>query len=845
MVMRNIYKIIIISFCIIILAFSFISFLVNLKNISINQKLQYTKTIQLMDTVKIFTNNYGIPYIKAHSDNDLFFAVGYFHAKERLWQMDLARRAGKGKLSEIFGEKTLKYDLFLRSLNLENTVRETKDVLSKKSLQILSSFSNGINFYIQENKNRLSFEFGLLSYEPEEWTVDDCIIISKMMAFELSLGFYYDIAFGEMANSFGYEKAKRLIPSYPSNSPFVLDETVKTRNYSIPENSIDTLHNDSTIVSHSFNNKFNVFSYKDLKSIFQIIYETRDFLGMNGMSVGSNSWSRNKSFNHNSPAILANDPHLPIGLSARWLPMHIQSDNLNVFGFSIPGIPLVIIGRNDNVAWGITNVMLDDVDFFVEKIDDSGKYYYSNDTLKKEIAYVLDTIYIRGKEEYVYYQKYTERGQIISDSHIFYQENNTKNKYLDKFSLTFRWIGNVANDDFINMYNINKAKNWDEFTEALNLWSAPALNFTYADKQGNIGIAPSGFIPIRDVNCNPNFPNNAFESKTGWLGIAKGGVFGKLYNPQKRFVASANNKTADGIPYHITSFWEPPSRIERIEELLLISDEYTVRDAQYMQIDYYSMYAKQMFMYIVPVLERYNNLLDSNEKRIYNDFKKWDFVLNTESYEATIFNLFIERYLYNTFFDDLGEGYFKKYLLLSGIPLRKLIEISTDNYNAFFDDVRTSNVERRDYQIVKSFKEAIKKAKETFKSDNYKHWKWGKLHTINLKHKLSEVDFVGSVVTVGPFPIGGNSTTINNTEYKIYSDFETVIAPSVRFIADLGDDVVHFSLPGGVSGDPLSPNYSNLVQIWLNGGYIKYHFNNYYLNDLNLSVVIEPILSEN
>ncbi len=843
--MKNTYKIIIIAFCLIILAFSFISFLVNLKNISINQKLQFTKTIQLMDTVKIYANNYGIPCIKAHSDNDLFFAVGYFHAKERLWQMDLARRAGKGKLSEIFGEKTLKYDVFLRSLNLESTIRETKDVLTRKSLEILTSYSNGINFYIQENKNRLSFEFGLLSYEPEKWTIDDCIIISKMMAFELSLGFYYDVAFGEMTNSFGYEKAKKLIPSYPSNSPFVLDEIVKIRNYSIPQISIDTTKSDSSNINYSSHIRYDNAQSKEIMSIFNVISETRDFLGMWGMSIGSNSWARNKSFNHKTPAILANDTHLPIGLPARWLPMHIKSDELNVFGFSIPGIPLVIIGRNDNIAWGITNVMLDDVDFFVEKVDDSGKFYYANDSIKKEITYVLDTINIRGKENYVYYKKYTERGQIISDSHIFYDENKSQNKYLNKFHLTFRWIGNVANDDFINMYNINKAKNWQQFTEALNLWSTPALNFTYADKQGNIGIAPSGFIPIRDVNCNPNFPNNAFENKTGWLGIAKGGVFGKLYNPQKRFVASANNKTDDGIPYHITSFWEPSSRIERIEELLLISDEYTVRDAQYMQIDYYSMYAKQMFMYVIPVLEKYNNLLDSNESNIFNYFKKWDFVLNSESFESTIYNLFIERYLYNTFFDDLGEGYFRKYLLLSGIPLRKLMEITADNFNKLFDNVNTSNVERRDYQIVKSFKEAVKKTKETFNSANYKSWKWGKLHSINLKHKLSEVDFVGSVVTVGPFPIGGNSTTINNTEYRICSNYETVIASSVRFIADMGDDIIYFSLPGGVSGDPLSPNYSNLVQIWLNGGYIKYYFNNFYSNDLNLSIVIEPILSEN
>lgn len=835
--MRKFYPTIIVAICLIALIVSSMIFIINIKNISVSDRFTNLSSIQLMDTVKIYTSNNGIPKIIANNEHDLFFAVGYYQAKERLWQMDFARRAGKGKLSEIFGEKTLKYDLFLRALNLEQTVKETKDVLSKESQSILQAYTDGVNFYIQQNRRKLSFEFGLLSYVPDPWQIEDCIIISKMMAFELSMGFYYDVAFGEMAYSIGFDKAKGLIPSYPSSSPNVLDEFVRIRSYDIPKSTIDTNNRDTT-------EKVGITYNVNIQEAFRNIKNTREFLGINGTSIGSNSWARNKQLNQKSSAILANDPHLPVGLPARWIPMHLQTDEINVIGMMIPGIPLIICGRNENIAWGITNVMLDDVDFFVEKIDEHGKYYFNADSGKKEITYVLDTIQIKGKEDYIYYKRFTERGQIISDQHIFYKEGEHVNKYLSNYALTFRWIGNVACDDFLNMYKINLAKNWNEFNEALRLWSAPALNFTYADKFGNIGIAPSGFVPLRQEKCNPNFPNNAFEHSTGWNGIAKDGVFGRLLNPAKKFVASANNRTAENMQLHITSFWEPPSRIERIEELILQSEEYSVRDAQYMQNDFYSMYAKQMLKYVIPVIDRYKKLLDDGEKKTFEKFKKWDFIISAESIEATIFNIFIEKYLYNTFFDDLGEGFYRKYLLLSGIALRRLMEITQDELSEWFDNVKTPEKERRDYQILKSYKDAIKKAKKLFKTEDFYKWKWGQLHTITLKHRFSEDELIKPVVTVGPFPIGGNSTTINNTEYKIFENYETVIAPSMRFIADMGEDFVYISLPGGVSGDPQSPNYSNLVQIWLNGGYIKIPFKRTISEYYNLSVILEPKLSE-
>ncbi len=841
MVMRFPIKIIIFTICVVAIAIASLLFVINIKNISITDEKLRFGSVDLMDTAKICINRNGFPHITANNENDLFFAVGYLHAKERLWQMDISRRAGRGELSEIFGKEALNYDMFLRALNLSSTVAETKDVLSKKSLAILEAYTKGINFYIKSNKNKLSFEFGALDYFPQEWRVEDCLIINKMMAFELSFGFYYDITFGEIAASIGKERAKLFVPGYPDESPFVLDDAVKVRDYKIKE--IDTSKVDSIDYAayKDYSIEFNGFS--------DYIHSLRKFLSVDGSSIGSNCWARRKTANPSSPAILANDPHLSLGLPARWIPMHITSPEINAIGFMLPGLPLIISGRNDNIAWGITNLMLDDCDYFIEKIDNSGKYYFNQDSSKREINFVIDTIKIKNSSPHIYYKRFTERGQIISDAHIFNSNLKDMSKkqadaYLKKNALTYRWIGNSANDDILSMYKIGIARNWSEFTNATDSWSAPALNFTYADKKGNIGIAPSGYVPIRDVNCEPNFPNNAYEKHTGWMSIAKSGVFPKIFNPSKDFVASANNKTGGGVQQYLTAYWEVPSRAERIEELIMAPEEYTVRDAQYMQNDYLSLYAKKIFTYIIPTIDKHIHLLNKEEKEAYTLLKNWDFVLTQNSVAASIYSVFIGAYLYNTFHDELGSGYYYKYLLMSNLALRKLMEISANADHKLFDDVSTESRERRNYIIFKSFKEAIKKCKDLFQTADMKTWRWGQIHQLTLKHRFSESNFMRKMVTVGPFEVGGNSTTINNTEYRISESYEMIVGASMRFIADMGDSFVYISMPGGVSGDPLSSSYSNLVQIWLNGGYLKIPFSKLPKDDFEKILTLEPKLSE-
>lgn len=813
-----------------------IVFIVGIKNISVDNSLKEYSTLDAADTIKVFRNYYGVPHITASNEHDLFFAVGYAQAQDRLWQMDFMRRAASGRLSEILGEDAFASDRFMRALRLKNLSNEIVKKLSKKSAAILNAYSDGVNSFIINNPNRLSFEFGALDYKPEIWRPIDCILIGRLMALQMSLSFFSDTQFGEIQDKIGQDKADLLIPSYPENSPFVLDD-----NFSKKTAVITTKKDSNSTIGNALNNEF-LKNYNDMASA------ARNLLGINGSSLGSNSWAARKRMDTVSSAILAGDPHLSLGLPSAWMQIHFSTPDMNVIGAMIPGIPLCMIGRNDNISWSITNMMLDDADFFIERTDEEGKFYFPNDNSKKEIKFVNDTIKIRDKSDYVYYLRVTDRSVIISDAHLNNSPEHTlgmkifkfKNKYLNTHALTYRWTGNSISDEIFALYKINKAKNINEFKNGLDSWQVPALNFTYADKYGNIAIVPRGIVPMRGSTCNPDFPNQAWISNSDWYGYHKSNEFETQINPTKKFVASANNALSRNIPYHLSSLWEPASRAERIEEMLSASNLYSARDAQYMQIDYLSVYAREQLGIILPVLNKYYHLLQGNEKEAFYLLNKWDFVMTQGSAASMIYNETLVQLLNNIFYDKLGTRLFRSYLKISNLPLRKLSEIMKDPSNILFDNVNTENKEERDYIIVKSFKDAATSAGKRFDGQKPRNWKYGDKHTLTLNHPFSKNRFLSPTVTFGPLKMGGNSTTLNNTEYTLYDPYSVQIGASLRFIADMSENFIYTSMPGGVSGDPQSPNYANQVQIWLNGGYIKLPFDAQPAPDFKLTVLINP-----
>jgi len=762
-----------------------------------NSLKQYTSE-KILNNVKIYENNFGIGHIIAVDDYDLFFGIGYYQASKRLWQIDFLRRAALGNLSEILGEDALNYDKFLRSFDIKTISLNNYNKLSGKSQSILKAFSDGINFYIEKNKNSLSVEFGLLNYNPEKWQEWHSLAIGRLLSLEFSFGIWFDIVNAQIVDKLGINYLESFVPNY--------------NNFSFSK--IDT----NSFISRFSNNNYSEF-LKDIVNNF----------GLFSGGIGSNSWITISGDNQKQ-LILANDPHTAISSPARWMQVHITNSELNVVGLVIPGIPLPIIGRNDNIAFGITSILIDDFDYFSEKLTKDGKSYYINDSNTKKIEYKIDSIKIKNKETYKYYQRRTNRSIIISDNHLSKYDSKNLNQeinknYFNKNILTYQWIGSEISDEILALYKINKSQNFNEFYSGLQTWATPSLYISFIDKNQDIKIVPVGKYPIRHKDHNPLLPYYKDKTNHSWLGtefIQKKKIINDSL--KKGFLVSANTDIIK-IQDYLTNYWEPDSRFLRINEVLDIEKNNNIERTKYLQLDLKSKYAEKFCQFTLPIINEKNNLLNDLELKALEKLKNWDFIISTNSVAASIYIIFYKNLIKNTFADELGENLMSQYTFNSSYSTRKILELLSYNNHKIFDNLKTKEIENKNYIIFISFKETIQEIINIFKTSTIAQWKYGTIHTIQPEHILERIPLLKPLFEYSSEPIGGNNTTILNTDWNYNEPFKARVYPSVRFITDLNDSLVYVSLPGGISGNPTSNNYKDQYQLWLNGGYINLNIN--------------------
>ncbi|MDX9790406.1 MAG: penicillin acylase family protein [Candidatus Kapaibacterium sp.] len=795
-------KIIALIISLAIISIAFVIFMYNLANVSVSVDAKKINSEKIKSGAEVFVNFYGIPYVEAKNEEDLFFAVGYYHASARLWQMDYYRRLAGGRLSEIFGSRTVKIDKFMRTFDMENISKRNYDSLSGKSKTIIDAFCEGVNQYITDNSSTLSMEFSALNYKPKKWLPEHSLMIGKYLTFELSLSIWADLTFGEILEKGGMELFKQFIPD---------------------EEYSPALH----INNHFVENEMRKGSLAILGN--EILNIAGD-AGVRGSSSGSNCWTFRNSSGDSVSSILANDAHLLLSLPSRWIQMKIKSPEIEAIGLTLPGIPLIMSGRNKDISWGITNIMVDGFDYFLEKVDDKQEYYLDSDSNYKKITYEIDTIKIAGKSPEIYYKRKTGNSYIISDFHIIsdseeflkYKFNDKEKSLTDNNVVSFKWIGSAIGDEIYSLYKINTASEFEQVKYALRRWVTPGLNFHFCDKKGNMGLISAGVIPDRESDCNPNLPNPSWIKSYLWRGVTSLSDAGFVtYNPDKKFLSSANNKISVQSSLFISNYWEPESRAARISELLAESDDFSFRDAMYLQNDFLSVYAREIIEISTEVLDNYKNLMSAEEIDYLNMLKEWDFILSRASVEASVYTFFYEKLLHNTFIDELGTKIFNQYSFISSLPARKLISLMRLPDSELFDIKGTQNIENKEFIIFKSFRDGIDEFNEYFNQIEISKRTYGKIHTLTLDHPFSNSEFMKPAFSLGPFETGGNNTTINNGEWNINDPYKQVIGASMRIICDLSSDFVYSALPGGTSGDNMHPNYSDQLQIWLNGGYVK------------------------
>ncbi|MFQ5677532.1 MAG: penicillin acylase family protein, partial [bacterium] len=580
----------------------------------------------LSEPVEVYRDEYGVPHIFADNEKDLFKVAGFVSAQDRLWQMDFNRRTANGELSEVIGSAALDFDKHVRLWGFARTAAKIADTLSQQSRTALEAYTAGVNAFIDSHTDRLPIEFLLLDYKPRHWKIEDSIAFIRLMGWKLSFSWYTDLVLQELTNRLGEKKAREVFPDFPRQGPLIVPST------SAPFwTSAQKFINDGLAV--------------------------QAFLGIQGGRLGSNSWVVSGQKTISGKPLLANDPHLTLTAPSVWYEMHLSAGDLNVAGVSFPGVPGIVIGHNDRIAWGLTNGMIDDVDFYFETINPQNAEQYWDGSKWADFERLTEEIKVKEAPPETLQIKISRNGPVISQFHPVLQGSDNV--------VSMRWVGHETSDELLAYLKLQKARTWDEFAEALATYKVPAQNFIFASSDGDIGYYLAGAVPIR-FHTNGVLPHDGRRKTGQWIGQIPFDKLPHILNPPEGYIATANNKIVDDrYPYYLTNLWEPPSRAARIHRRLSDKELFSLDDFKDMQADDVSEYARDI---LPAVLSTLAVALDSTASEdvlsLYRLLNGWDGKESPGSIAASIFNAFVLKLTENTLKDEMGESLYGSYIRL-------------------------------------------------------------------------------------------------------------------------------------------------------------------------------------
>jgi penicillin amidase len=730
--------------------------------------------------VEVFRDHNGIPHVYAETERDLYTAVGFLMAQDRLWQMDLLRRVTMGRLSEIFGEDYVETDLLLRALRFSEKSKQLLNLTEPEIIDAFEAFAEGINQYIASHPRKLPPEFTILSYKPEPWEVYHSFNLIGYMAWDLKSGWSELL----LEKIYGMTDSIHMAEIMPDISVY------------------------KSLVYPGFDNDMIPLSVvSDLAELSGKL----ENLGVEIFS-GSNNWAVSGNRTVTGKPLLANDMHLSLSIPGIWYQMHqVVSGSLNVTGLVLPGQPLVVCGHNEKIAWGMTNTYVDNMDFYLEKInpEDSSQYLYMDEWRNFKVK--SEQIVIKGGDTVWRDIIFSHRGPVVSGF-----------KKMGKDIFTMHWVGDEFSNEIRTVYLLNRAGNWEEFKEALKTFLSISQNIVYADQEGNIGLFCAAGIPVRKRTGTFGLLPG-WTDEFNWKGMVPFEELPYSYNPQSGFVSSANNKTVDETyPYHVGSWYALPYRIDRIRELLAEKEILSVDDFRNIQLDQKS----KMAMHFQPALLK--SLSNRDELSVLQQqclklVETWDGTMNKTSPEAAIFETFYIRLKENLFSDELGTDLYNNMNNVATIIRPAVYRILEKNESIWADDVTTEVMESLADIYARSFRESVDDLQQRF-GDNPSQWEWGNLHQITLQHPLSSVRILDRVFSLnrGPFPVGGSFHTVSPYSYSSDDPAKVGHGSSHRHIFNFDNwDESLTVIPTGNSGIPAGRHYCDQTKMYIEGDYHK------------------------
>jgi penicillin amidase len=796
------------------------------------------KLFGLNGSVRVIRDKMGIPHIYASSLHDLFMAEGFVHAQDRFWQMDFWRHIGSGRLSEMFGKSQLDTDAFLRTLGWRQIAEKEFNALDPQYKSILTAYADGVNAYLQDHSGtRLSLEYGILglitpSYKPEPWTPIHSLTWAKAMAWDLRGNLGEEIERAILLKTLTPAQVAELYPPYPSDHPVIAPQ--------IGDLSAATQIDPARQI-FSAASAISAYPLSDLEFVSRKLDSLDGVLGKASSSIGSNNWVVSGKLTATGKPLLANDPHLGIQMPSIWyqIGLHCAPKSVEcpyeVAGFSFAGVPGVIIGHNDRIAWAFTNTGPDVMDLYVEKInpENPNQYEYQGKWVDMDVH--TESIKIAGGQPVDIQVRVTRHGPIISDTYgpLKNDVTPTATAFKDRVGITLpenyaialRWTALEPGSVFKAIWGFDEAQNWADFRAAAKNFVVPAQNLLYADVDGNIGYQMPGNIPIR-ARGDGRIPVPGWTGEYEWNGYIPFDEQPYVLNPPSGYIVTANNQVApNDYQYLITTDWDYGFRAQRIVDMLQQAPgKIDIAYFEKMQGDDKSLNAEIM----VPILKQIQ--LDPALAQIRDQYlANWDYQETINSAPAALFEAFWWDLVAATFTDEnMPEDYQPAGGSRTYEIMRNLVK---DPNSPWWDDKTTTDkVETRDDIFAKAFAEAVKCRACTAKfGADISKWKWGELHSATFRNGTlgeSGIAPIESLFNRGPFPTNGGESLVNATGWDIYDSFEVNWLPSMRMIVDLSDLnnslTVHTT---GQSGHAYHPHYIDMADLWRNIQYYPMWWN--------------------
>ena len=732
------------------------------------------RLLGLHERVEVVRDKYGVPHIFATDLHDAFFAQGFVTAQDRLWQMDIYRRAAQGRLAEVLGEPALESDRFMRTLGLGRAARLDLSVISDEGRGAIEAYAEGVNKFLQAHGESLPVEFTILGYRPEPWTVVDTLAVAKLQLYDAAGNYTQELLRASIAARLGPEVLSTLLPDASANA---LADDARAWAMVAPEITPGLAGDGPAALAN--------------------------VLGGAGQGLGSNCWALSGSHTASGKPLLAGDPHLPVRNPSIWYEVALDAGDLHLIGFSIPGVPGVVIGHNDRVAWSFTYAYADTQDLFVERQDPNDLRRYEFEGRMENATFTREVITVKGRADPVVVDVViTRHGPILTP--VLKEQ---------KAQLALRWSALDGTRTVDAVIGMARARNFGEFRAAAALFVGATLSACYADVDGHIGYQLVGRLPDRKAG-DGRLPVPGWSGEYEWRGLRPADDNPVLLDPPGGLVLNANNRPVDrATETGWEGEWDPGFRYAYLRAALAGISGADVARLRSLQNDVTSLPVQRFRATILSA--RAASPLAVAAQALVRD---WDGVLGVDSAAAAVYEAWLVRMCERTFRDKLGPALYEQYLT-DGRPTFALYDLIGSPSSTWFADLASGNAGDRDTVASQALEDAVRDLSARLGAAPAS-WRWGDLHKISFEHPLSAAKPLDLILTIGPLRRAGDGYSPNNGAYSLLRPFAVRSHSSERQIVDLADVDASLSIiPTGQSGQPFSPHWGDQTQLWANGEY--------------------------